>query len=58
MNNIETELLSSEIAHDWSYLKPIKYVPLWRRTLEMVAFAVILSALVYGLMWLISIGAF
>lgn len=58
MINIETELVSGEIAHDWSYLKPIKYVPLWRRTLEMIAFAVVLSAIIYGLLWLASIGAF
>jgi hypothetical protein len=58
MNNIETELVSSEVSHDWSYLKPIKYVPLWRRVLELIAFAAILSALIYGILWLASIGAF
>ena len=57
MNNIQTELIGGEVAHDWSYLRPIKYVPLWRRTLELIAFAVILSAVVYGLLWLASIGA-
>jgi hypothetical protein len=57
MKNIQTELIGGEISHDWSYLKPIKYVPLWRRTLEMIAFAVILSAFIYGLLWLASIGA-
>lgn len=57
-NNLETELVSGAVEHDWSYLKPIKYVPLWRRTLEMIAFIAILSALIYGLLWLASIGAF
>jgi len=55
--NLEVELIGGEIAHDWSYLKPIKYVPLWRRTVELIAFAVILSGFIYGLLWLASIGA-
>jgi hypothetical protein len=57
MNNIETELIGGEIVHDWSYLRPITYVPVWRRALEMIAFIVILSAFLYGLLWLASIGA-
>lgn len=56
-NKIETELIYGEIAHDWSYLRPITYVPRWRVALEMIAFIAILSALVYGLLWLASIGA-
>ena len=58
MNNIETELIGGEIAHDWSYLRPVPYVPLWRRALEMLGFILILCAFVYGLLWLASIGAF
>jgi hypothetical protein len=54
---LEKELISSEISHDWSYLRPVQYVPLWRRAIEMIAFAVIVSALVYGILWLASIGA-
>ncbi|HMH13492.1 MAG TPA: hypothetical protein VK578_10325 [Edaphobacter sp.] len=54
---LDTELISSEIAGDWSYLRPVKYLPLWRRIAEGIAFAVIVSALIYGLLWLASVGA-
>lgn len=57
MNKVETELIYSEIEHDWSYLKPIKYVPMWRVALEMIAFAALVSVFVYGLLWLASVGA-
>ena len=57
MKNIDTELISSEIAGDWSYLRPVKYIPLWRRIVEGIAFAFVLSVIVGGLLCLASIGA-
>ncbi len=57
MKNIDTELISSEIAGDWSYLRPVKYIPLWRRIIEGIAFAFVISVIVGGLLGLASIGA-
>jgi hypothetical protein len=57
MKNLETELISSEIAGDWSYLRPVKYLPLWRRIVEGIAFAIVISVIVGGLLWLASVGA-
>jgi hypothetical protein len=50
-------LVDSAFEHDWSYLKPVKYVPIWRTALETIAFAAIVSALIYGILWAVSIGA-
>jgi len=44
----DTELIGSEIEHDWSYLKPVRYVPVWQGVIEGIAFVLILSALLYG----------
>ena len=54
---LDTELIGNEIASDWSYLRPVKYVPVWRRVAEGIAFAFVLSVIVGGLLWLASIGA-
>jgi hypothetical protein len=54
---LDTELISGEIAGDWSYIRPVKYVPLWKRIAEGIAFAVLMYGLLYGLLWLASIGA-
>jgi hypothetical protein len=52
------ELVGSEIARDWSYLHPVRYVPVWQRILEGIAFIVIIVAFLKVLLWLVSIGAF
>jgi hypothetical protein len=46
MKNLETELVSNEI-NGWTHLRPITYVPLWRRIVEAVAFAAVLIAVVW-----------
>lgn len=56
--NIDMELVGSEIARDWSYLHPVRYVPVWQRILEGIAFIVIIVAFLKVLLWLVSIGAF
>jgi hypothetical protein len=57
-NNIDTELVGGGIENDWSYLRPVTYVPMWRVALEMIGFILIVGGLLYGLLWLASIGAF